>query len=229
MNRFKNALKKIRWGKVAVIMSIIIALPFLISGYVQLSAAPYILDASESAQLEADCILVLGAGVWGEGKTARPSHMLSDRLDTALALYESGASEKLLMSGDHGRRDYDEVNVMKDYAINAGVPSENVFMDHAGFSTYESMYRAKDVFCAKKMIIITQGYHLYRAVYDARMLGLDAYGVSADLRSYRGQAYYSFREVLARCKDFVMTLYKPLPTYLGEPIPVSGNGNLSNG
>jgi len=229
MNKLANILKRIRWGKVAVIVAIIAALPFLISGYVQLSAAPYILSANEAALLDADCILVLGAGVWGEGENARPSHMLSDRLDTALVLYKSGASDKLLMSGDHGRKDYDEVNVMKDYAVNAGVSSENVFMDHAGFSTYESMYRAKDVFCAEKAVIVTQGYHLYRAVYDARMLGLDAYGVSADLRSYRGQAYYSLREVLARCKDFAMTLYKPLPTYLGEPIPVSGNGNLSNG
>lgn len=229
MKKAKNNFKNIPWGKLAIIAAAIIALPFLVSGYVQLAAYPYILEADQAAELDADCIIVLGAGVWGEGDSARPSHMLADRLDTALALHEKGASDKLLMSGDHGRKDYDEVNVMKDYATKAGVPSENVFMDHAGFSTYESMYRAKEVFCAEKVIIVTQGYHLYRGVYDARMLGLDAYGVSADLRSYRGQAYYSLREVLARCKDFVITLYKPLPTYLGEPIPVSGNGNLSNG
>ena len=174
---------------------------------------------------EYDCILVLGAGVWSGG---RPSHMLADRLDVAIDAYKAGGAPKLLMSGDHGRKEYDEVNVMKDYAIEAGVPSEDVFMDHAGFSTYESIYRARDVFLAERVLIVTQGYHLYRALYVARSLGLEAEGVAADLRPYRGQRYYDLREVLARCKDFAMCIFKPLPTYLGEAIPVSGSGDLTN-
>ncbi|MBR4018560.1 MAG: YdcF family protein, partial [Clostridia bacterium] len=112
--------------------------------------------------------------------------------------------------------------------IEAGVPSEDVFMDHAGFSTYESIYRAKEVFLAERVLIVTQGYHLYRALYVARSLGLEAEGVAADLRPYRGQRYYDLREVLARCKDFAMCIFKPLPTYLGEAIPVSGSGDLTN-
>ena len=101
-------------------------------------------------------------------------------------------------------------------------------MDHAGFSTYDSMYRAKAVFKAKKVIIISQKYHLYRAVYIAEKLGLDAVGISADLREYRGQEYRNLREVMARVKDFFKVIIKPEPEYLGEAIPVSGNGNATN-
>ena len=202
-----------------------IILPFIISGYVKLSTKNMIVNSDNLIAGEYDCILVLGAGVWSGG---RPSHMLSDRLDVAIDAYNAGAAPKLLMSGDHGRKEYDEVNVMKDYAIEAGVPSEDVFMDHAGFSTYESIYRARDVFLAKRVLIVTQGYHLYRALYVARSLGLEAEGIAADLRPYRGQLRYDLREVLARCKDFAMCIFKPLPTYLGEAIPVSGSGDLTN-
>jgi len=199
-----------------------------VSGFVQLRAREYIVAPEEAAGLGADCILVLGAGVWGEGEGAYPSPTLADRLDRALALYESGASKKLLMSGDHGRVNYDEVNVMKAYAVNAGVPSADVFMDHAGFSTYESMYRARDVFQAKRIVIVTQEYHLYRALYIARSLGLEAWGVKAQDRPY-AQVYRALRETLARNKDFLLCMLKLKPTYLGEAIPVSGNGNVTAG
>ena len=202
-----------------------VMLPFAVSGYVKLSTKSMIVETADISEGEYDCILVLGAGVWSGG---RPSHMLADRLDVAIDAYEAGAAPKLLMSGDHGRKEYDEVNVMKDYAVGAGVPSEDVFMDHAGFSTYESIYRARDVFLAKRVLIVTQGYHLYRALYVARSLGLEAEGLPADLRNYRGQLMYDLREVLARCKDFAMCIFKPLPTYLGEAIPVSGSGDLTN-
>ena len=139
-----------------------------------------------------------------------------------------GAAPKLLMSGDHGRTNYDEVAAMKQFAINAGIPSENIFMDHAGFSTYESIYRAKEIFQAKKIIIVTQEYHLYRALYIADQLGVEAWGVSADYRSYTGQTSRDIREFLARVKDFATGIFKPEPTYLGEAIPISGNGNLTN-
>lgn len=212
-----------------LILLLLTLLPFALSGYVRLRAQAYILAPEKAAGLNADCILVLGAGVWGEGANAYASPMLADRLQTALALYEAGASDKLLMSGDHGRADYDEVNVMKAYAENAGVPSQDIFTDHAGFSTYESLYRAREVFRAKRVLIVTQQYHLYRALYVARALGLEAWGVSADLRRYAGQGYYDLREVLARNKDFFMCPFKPKPKYLGEAIPISGDGNLSAG
>ena len=198
-----------------------------VNGYVKSSVKAYLLTPEEAVQLEdVDCILVLGCGVRENGE---PSLMLQDRLNMGLQLYEAGAAPKLLMSGDHSRSDYDEAGAMKDYAMERGVPSDDVFMDHAGFSTYESMYRARDVFCAEKVIIVSQAYHLYRAVYDARALGLDAYGVAAEDINYLGQTVRDLREILARNKDFFYCIWKPEPTFLGEAIPVSGDGDLSNG
>lgn len=191
--------------------------------YVKKSTEEYILS-HENAGSGYDCILVLGCGVWGE----TPSHMLEDRLLQGIELCKNGASEKLLMSGDHGREEYDEVNVMKDFAIERGIASENIFMDHAGFSTYESMYRARDIFKAEKILIVTQDYHLHRAIYDARALGLEAWGVASNPREYGGQLYRDIREILARNKDFIYCILQPEPTYLGEAIPVQGNGNATN-
>lgn len=197
-----------------------------INFYVVHSAKPYMLSQEEASSLEdVDCILVLGCRVWSEGM---PSDMLRDRLDGGVALYKAGAAPKLLMSGDHGRENYNEVGTMKQYAIDAGIASQDVFMDHAGFSTYESMYRARDVFKAKKIIIVTQEYHLSRAIYIARALGLDAYGVPSDYHTYGGALKRGVREILARNKDFLTGIAKPNPTYLGEAIPVSGNGDLTN-
>lgn len=197
---------------------------FGIDFYVKKSTEKYILSP-ENAGSGYDCILVLGCGVHG----STPSHMLEDRLLQGVELYKNGASNKMLMSGDHGRVNYDEVNVMKTFAIERGVPSEDVFMDHAGFSTYESMYRAKEIFKAEKILIVTQDYHLHRAIFDARALGLDACGVASNPRTYSGQLYRDIREILARNKDFLYSIIKPEPTYLGEAIPVQGNGDLTNG
>lgn len=195
--------------------------------YVKSSAAPYLLTPQEAADLDgADCILILGCAVWAGNK---PSPMLADRLQRGLELYQSGAAPKIIVSGDHGKEYYDEVGVMRQWCLDAGVPSEDLFMDHAGFSTYESVYRARDVFACKKLIIVTQEYHLYRAVYAARALGLDAWGVASDLRPYGGQLYRDCREVLARVKDFFFVLFDVQPTYLGDVIPVSGDGNATLG
>ena len=169
-----------------------------------------------------DCVLILGCQVRSDGT---PSHMLEDRLKTAVAF---GQNQTYLMSGDHGQKDYNEVAVMKQFAIDAGVPSENIFMDHAGFSTYESLYRAKYIFGAQRIVIVTQKYHLYRALHIAKALGIEAWGISADLRSYGGQSFREIREVLARVKDFGMGILKPKPTYLGDPIDLTGSGDVTN-
>ncbi len=199
---------------------------FSVSAWVKASAADRILTAEEAAVLaDVDCILVLGCYVSSSGV---PSAMLHDRLTVGCELYHLGAAPKLLMSGDHGRSDYNEVSAMKQFAVADGIPSSDVFMDHAGFSTYESMYRARDVFEADRIIIVTQEYHLYRALYVAEQLGLEAYGVAADLQSYLHPVYHETRETLARCKDVVFTLLQPKPSYLGEAIPVSGDGDLTN-
>ena len=190
------------------------------------SAKDRIITADEAAELEnTDCVLVLGAGV----RDGSPTPMLRDRLITGISLYESGAAPKIIMSGDHGREDYDEVNVMKSYAVENGVPDSDVFMDHAGFSTYDSIYRAKAVFEADSITIVTQKYHLYRALYIADKLGINAVGVAADLDDYSGQLKRDLREITARDKDFFSCLFKPEPKYLGEKIPVSGDGNITDG
>lgn len=219
------------WVKIAVIVVACLilfgtAFVFGINGYVVCSGGKYILSPENAADLtDVDCVLVLGCGVQADG---RPSHMLEDRLRRGVELYKAGVAPKLLMSGDHGRTDYDEVNTMKNYAINEGVPSADVFMDHAGFSTYESMYRAKDIFCAQKIVIVSQDYHLYRAIYTARALGIEAYGVAADYRAYSGQLYRDIREILARDKDFFVAIFQPDYPYDGETIPVFGNGDQTN-
>ena len=220
--------KSLRWviGVLAVLVLLGGIAALVGNCYVKRSAEPWLLGAEEAAALDADCILVLGCGVRPDGE---PSWILRYRLEKGLELFELGAAPKLLMSGDHSREDYDEVNAMKNFAMEAGVPSEDIFMDHAGFSTYESMYRARDIFQAEKVVIVSQQYHLYRAVYDARALGLEAYGVAAKDVSYWGKFVRDLREVLARNKDVLWCLLQPEPTFLGEAIPVSGNGDLSNG
>ncbi len=170
-----------------------------------------------------DCIIVLGCGVWGE----TPTPLLSDRLDAAIMLYNAGVASKLLMSGDHGRTDYNEVSVMRKYAIDRGVRSEDIFMDHAGFSTYETMYRATDVFGVNKAVIVTQKYHLYRALYDASSLGIEAKGTIATGYVYASQILLDFREAIARVKDFIWCAVKPEPTFRGEKIDIHGSGEVT--
>ncbi len=189
------------------------------------SARSRIVTPEKAAGYGADCILVLGAGLLPDGS---PSLMLGERIQTGVDLYEAGAAPKLLMSGDHGRTDHDEVNAMKDAAMARGVPSEDVFMDHAGFATYDSFYRAGAVFGVKRVVIVTQAYHLPRAIWIARSLGLEAVGVSCDTARYRGQLYRDVREILARDKDFFKCILKPLPRYLGDAIPIWGSGDATN-
>ena len=215
--------KLLKYGIIAIILITIIVLG--INLYVRISTNKQIIKENDYTALsDVDCIIILGAGIW----KYKPSPMLEDRLLEGIKLYQNSVSDKIIMSGDHGRREYDEVNIMKNYAIEKGIPSENIFMDHAGFSTYESIYRAKDIFEAKKVVIVTQEYHLYRALYIANQLGLEAYGVGADPRQYVGATYRELREILARNKDFIKCIFKPEPTYLGDTIPVSGNGDITN-
>lgn len=212
--------------KYLIILIIVgISIVLSINFYVILSTKKQIVDLSNlKNKNDYDCIIVLGAGIWGD----KPSPMLQDRLDEAIKLYEAGIAPKIIMSGDNGQEGYDEVNVMKDYAINKGIPSEDIFMDHAGFSTYESIYRAKEIFKVEKAIIVTQKYHLYRALHIGNKLGINVTGVGADPRKYSGQIFRELREILARNKDFIQAIFKLKPTYLGESIPVSGDGNITN-
>lgn len=215
--------------KVVIVILIIIAIIIIailgINFYVVLSTKNRIISENYESNLEkADCILILGAGIWGD----KPSPMLEDRLLQGIELYKQGFAPKIIMSGDHTREDYDEVNIMKNFAIEHGVPSEDIFMDHTGISTYDSMYRAKRIFGVNKMIVVTQKYHLYRALYVANSLDIDCYGIGADPRKYAGQIFREVREILARDKDFVKCIFKPASTYLGEAISLNGSGDITN-
>ncbi|MBQ6263391.1 MAG: YdcF family protein [Clostridia bacterium] len=220
--------KLLKATAITIVLLIVLAVcaVFGLNAYVKSVGGSRIVTPEEAAAIgDADCILVLGCSVKIDHTL---SDMLADRLRRGVELYENGAAPKLLMSGDHGTDVYDEVNAMKDYATENGVPSSDVFMDHAGFSTYESVYRAKEIFSAKKVIIVTQEYHLYRALFIAEKLGLEAYGVASDYHTYGGQESRELREILARCKDFASAFFKPKPTYLGDKIPLDGDGNITN-
>lgn len=212
---------------VLVSVAVLLAAAVLVPNFIVVNKTKSnIITLEEAAKLsDIDCAVILGAGV----RDGKPTPMLKDRLLTGIELYKSGAAKKLIMSGDHGSKDYDEVNIMKSFAVENGVPDSDIFMDHAGFSTYETVYRAKEIFEADNIIIVSQEYHLYRALYIAEKLDIKAAGVSADLRAYKGQIKRELREILARDKDFFNCIIKPEPTYLGDKIPVSGNGNLTKG
>ena len=194
--------------------------------YIIRSVKKNVITVDETASLEdVDCIIVLGCGVYADGSL---SPMLSDRLSLAADVYGQGASDKLLMSGDHGTEYYNEVSAMKNYMTSRDIASaSDIFMDHAGFSTYESIYRAKEIFGAKKIVIVTNTYHLYRALYIAKCFGIEAYGVGAD-DIYRGREYREVREILARDKDFAKCIVKPEPTFLGDTIDLNGDGNVTD-
>lgn len=191
--------------------------------YVILSTKDNIIDVKKASELkDVDCILVLGCQVYNNYAL---SPMLCERVDKSLEVYDTGVTKKILASGDNGTVEYNEVFAMKNYILSTSdVYPEDVFMDHAGFSTYESIYRARDVFKVKKVIIVTHKYHLYRSIYIANKLGLEAYGVAVD-DNHKGKYYREFREVLARDKDFIKCIFKPGPKFLGDVIDIHGDGN----
>lgn len=187
------------------------------------------LDAEEVKEIKdfsADCILVLGCGIKDK---STPSAMLKDRLEAGVMLYKAGAAPKLLLSGDNGTEYHNELHVMLKYCLDNGVPPEDIFCDHAGFSTSESMIRAKEIFGVEKAIIVTQKYHEYRALYIAKQVGFEAIGVSSDQKAYGGQVMRDIREILARNKDFHMYLIGKQSATGGEKIPLSGDGKVSHG
>ena len=224
MKKLLKIIKSILFKIIILIIAAFLVFIF-INSYVKSSTENLIISEDEALNINPDCIIVLGAGVRSDGS---PSPMLQDRLITGIELYEKGVSDRILMSGDHTKKGYDEVNTMKSYAVDRGIPSEHIFMDHAGISTYDSIYRAKEIFQAERIVIVTQEYHLYRALYVAEKLGVEAYGVSSDVRVYAGQEARELREKAARVKDFFKAVLKPESKIGGEAIPVSGNGNITN-
>ena len=182
----------------------------------------------EKASSDIDAVIVLGAGVKEDGS---PSAILEDRLKTAIEVLNKNEGGKIILSGDHGEANYNEVGTMKDYIVqNMNIDEKDIFLDHAGFSTYDTMYRAREIFKVKKALIITNEYHLPRALYIANSLGLEALGVKSDLREYYYMDTYVKREKLAQIKDFIyVNILKPEPKFLGEAIPVnSSDGRITD-
>ncbi len=158
--------------------------------------------------------IVFGAGIRGDA----PSNFLQQRLDLAVELYRAGRVRGLLMSGDHGRTQHDEVAVMTKYAVAQGVPADVIGQDHAGFDTYDSCYRAKAIFGVRRALVVTQNFHLPRAVYLCRRLGIEAFGVGADSgREYPGLTRkFAAREVLSTTKAvWQAVITRPEPHFLG--------------
>jgi SanA protein len=178
-----------------------------------------------STATKADAILVLGAYTYESGMV---SPILRDRLLVALELYQKELAPKILVSGDHGENDYDEVNAMRRFLEERGVPAEDIFMDHAGFDTYNSLIRARDIFEVQSLLIVTQEFHLTRAIYIGRALGLRCEGVTSDLAVYPSLDYLKKRELLARIKAFGEVLWGQEPVFGGETHPISGDGTVTH-
>lgn len=225
----KNKILRISFSVIACLLFVALIFAVVCNIIVIASADEYVISFDDAAELsDVDCIIVLGAFVKDDGTL---SSVLEERVNVGAELYQSGASKRILVSGDHSREDYNEVGAMKDYMTELGISADAVFTDHAGFDTYDSMYRARDIFQAQKVIIVTQKFHISRAVFIARSLGLDAYGVASD--EYRDYRYLNLiteaREIAARTKYVFDAIFKPKPTYLGEAIPIWGEASLSDG
>jgi len=173
---------------------------------------------------QAEVAIVLGAYVRPNGEL---SYILKDRLDWGYELYRQGKIDKILVTGDHGQVEYNEVQAMKSYLLSRGVPEEDIFMDHAGFDTYDSMYRARDVFMVKSAIVVTQNFHLKRAVYVGSRLGMDVQGVESSLQ-YPWWYMNSLRDYIAKIKAVWDTdIWHAKPKFLGPQIPISGDGGVT--
>ena len=188
---------------IAAILVVLLALVAVVNRAVVWEASrSEIYDCNKEINIDKkyDCILVLGAGVRPDGT---PSHMLEDRLRGAVALYEAGVSDVLLLSGDNSGDDYDEVSAMVKYCLEHGVPESAIVRDDIGFSTSESVYNTVRTLGYRDIIVVTQEYHLYRAMYMIKRMGADADGFATDYRAYSMQIKRDVREYVARCKDFL--------------------------
>ena len=194
---------------ILIVLIVIILVPVIINFYVILSTKNRIVSGDSEFLSDIDYIVVLGAGI----RRGKPSPMLEDRLKTGISLYNNDISNKILITGDHMNDDYDEVTVMKNYLLEHGIPEEDIITDNYGISTYDSIYRVKNVYKSNKVVIVSQRYHLYRALFLSDNLDLESYGVEANLRYYYGQWYREIREILARNKDFIKGIIKPKAVY----------------
>ena len=200
---------------VSVLIILIISSTSLI---IRLKTRAYIWDNVDEIP-HTEAAVVLGASILEDGSL---SPILEDRVNFAIKLYKANKVEKILVTGDNSSLAYNEVNPVRLYLLERGIADKNIFLDHAGFDTYSSMYRARDIFLADSMTIVTQSFHLPRSVFTARALGLDAYGMSADNGHYKLRN--SVREMFANVKTVINLVFSREPKYLGKEIPLTGDG-----
>jgi len=179
---------------------------------------PYIYNDVRSVP-NTEVALIPGAAILSDGTL---SSIFKDRADTAIKLYEAKKVSKILVSGDNSTLSHNEVNPVRNYLLKKGIPDEDIFLDHAGFDTYSTMYRARDIFGVTSVIITSQSFHLPRAVFIARQLGMKAYGVNADVGHILFRNYA--RETLADEKAVLDLISHRKPKYLGDTIPITGDG-----
>jgi len=197
-------------------LTLLLIVPLLM----QVSVSDRMYASAESVP-ETDVAVVLGASV----ARGMPSPVLAARADEAVELYIKGKVKKILVTGDNGALTHDEVTPVRKYLLAAGIPAEDIFLDHAGFDTYSSVYRAQAVFGAQTATVVTQNFHLPRALFLARAVGMNAVGVTARGGEYSWQAY--MREIPASWKALFDLAFNRQPKYLGEPIPLSGDGQVT--
>lgn len=217
----KIVLRELALG-LCLALVVVLAVLMLCHTLVVLDAADGIVTASNAP--EATVVMVLGASVLADGT---PSDILRDRLDTAIDLYNSGKVKKFLLSGDSGEVNYNEVGSMRAYLLSKNILPQDIFLDHAGYDTYDSVYRAKNVYGAKDVLVVSQRFHLPRILYLGHALGLDIHGVVADRHTYEKIDLFILREWPADVKAVFDVLTHAQPAYLGEPVSIAGDGRVT--
>ena len=206
--------------KIGIIFGILVLAVLLTSLFITLKTESYI-SADINKVPGAQVAMILGAAILKNGGL---SPILRERVDRAQTLYETGKVEKILVTGSNSTLEDNEVNPVRIYLLKNNIPGQDIFLDHAGFDTYSSMYRARDIFLADSMIVVSQSFHLPRAIFLARALGIKAYGLEADRGHYLWRNY--FREMFANVKAVFNLIFDREPKYLGEPVPLTGEGNI---
>ncbi len=214
-------LARLLWG--GIVMAIGLAIALFVSAQAAVgSLADHIVKAE--AVPVAQVIIVPGASVLPSGQ---PSDVLKDRLMMADELYVADKAPKIIVSGDHGSKDYDEVNAMRRYLLTLGVAPEDIFLDHAGFDTYDTMYRARNIFGVTSAIVASQTFHLPRALYIGQALGITTFGVAAERQAYGKDEQFALREKFAVVKAYVDVVLGALPKYEGATVDIAGDGRVT--
>jgi SanA protein len=205
-----------------ILIEVMLAVIFAINAGIYSTTKPYIKENMADLD-EAQAALIPGAAIFSNG---RLSPVFEARADGAIELYKKGLVSKILVSGDNSTVYHNEVNPVRDYLLRKGIPDEDIFLDHAGFDTYSTMYRARKIFQVKSVIISTQSFHLPRSVFLARSFGMKTQGYRADTApsSFKNNVHNHIREVLADEKAFMNVLLKREPKFLGDQIPITEDG-----